>query len=273
MGSRVPFSPLPIEQSDVVYEPGPDSTLQPGVPAGRTTHLELDGRSIWVHVPARTRPDDVLACTVFQDGAGFLDPEDDLRSAIVLDNLVHAGHIPPMVGIFVDPAADRNAEYDAFDGRYADFLVAEVLPLVGEVVRLSDDPRQRALCGFSSGGSASLTAAWHRPDAFGRVLGFVSSFAQMIGGNPFPRLVAASPARPLRVLLQEGHRDLGWDEPEHNWLAENLRVAAALAEGGYDVRLVLGDGGHDPNHAGVLLPDALRWTWRDQRATPVPGRS
>lgn len=37
------------------------------------------------------------------------------------------------------------------------------------------------------------------------------------------------------------------------------RVAAALAEAGYDLRLVVGDGGHSPNHGGVLLPDALRW--------------
>jgi Putative esterase len=29
-----------------------------------------------------------------------------------------------------------------------------------------------------------------------------------------------------------------------------LRVAAALSERGYDLRLVLGDGGHDPNHGG-----------------------
>jgi enterochelin esterase family protein len=25
---------------------------------------------------------------------------------------------------------------------------------------------------------------------------------------------------------------------------------------------VLGDGGHDANHGGAILPDALRWLWR-----------
>jgi hypothetical protein len=49
---------------------------------------------------------------------------------------------------------------------------------------------------------------------------------------------------------------------ELNWFSANLRVAAALAERGYDLRLVLGDGGHDPNHGGAILPDALRWLWR-----------
>ncbi len=262
MGSRVPFSPLSIDQSDVTYEPGPDSVRRPGVVPGRTTRLALGARSISVHVPAAIGPEDEVACMVFQDGGGFLDPDDDLRAGIVLDNLVSSGAVPPMVGVFVDPGEDRNAEYDADDGAYADLLVDAVLPLVAEHVRLSPDPARRGLCGFSSGGNAALTAAWHRPDSFGKVLAFSASFPQMPGGNPYPRWVAAEPAKPLRVFLHVGARDLGWDESEHNWVAENLRTAAALVEQGYDARLVLGDGGHDSNHAGVLLPDALRWLWR-----------
>jgi enterochelin esterase family protein len=94
------------------------------------------------------------------------------------------------------------------------------------------------------------------------VIAFLASFAQMPGGNPYPALLRDSPRRPLRIFLQAAHRDLGWNQPDHNWLASNLTVAAALAEAGYDFRLVLGDGGHNPNHAGVLLPHALRWSWR-----------
>ncbi|MCW2735370.1 hypothetical protein [Nocardioides sp.] len=63
--------------------------------------------------PAATPRDRELACTVFQDGGRFLDPEDDLRAAVVLDELVHAGDIPPMVGVFVDAVEARSAEYDA----------------------------------------------------------------------------------------------------------------------------------------------------------------
>lgn len=40
--------------------------------------------------------------------------------------------------------------------------------------------------------------------------------------------------------MQAGHRDLRWNEPEWNWLSSTLLVAAALAESGYDFRLVLG---------------------------------
>lgn len=267
MDARIPFQAWTIDPSHVHYQHGPDSVPRPGIARGTTTRLRLEdsraypgaARDVWVHVPAVV--DGALPCTVFQDGAGFLDPSDELRAGIVLDNLVAAGDLPAMVGIFVDPVS-RNAEYDAFDSRYADLLADEVLPLVARQVRLDDDPSQRALCGFSSGGSAALTAAWHRPDAFGKVLGFSSSFPQVAGGNPFPEVIASGPARQLRVLLQVGHRDLGWDEEEDNWLAENLLVAAALLRARYDVRLVLGEGAHDANHPGVLLPDALRWLWR-----------
>ena len=267
MDSPVPFHSLPTLQGPVLYEHGPDSSSRPGVTSGRTTRLQLShsrmfpgtDRSIWVHVPAGA--EGVLPCMVFQDGGGFLDPADDLRAAVVLDNLVAAGDIPPMVGVFVDPVA-RNAAYDAFDSRYADLLADEVLPLVDQHVRISDDPAHRGLCGFSSGGNAAFTAAWHRPDAFRKVIGFSSSFPQVTGGNPYAHLIASEPPRPMRVLLHVGHCDLGWDEPEDNWLVENLVVAAALIRAGYDARLVLGDGAHDSNHAGVLLPDALRWLWR-----------
>ena len=47
-------------------------------------------------------------------------------------------------------------------------------------------------------------------------------------------------------------------------------MAAALAEAGYDLRLVVGDGGHSPNHGGVLLPDALRWALGPAGGRPAP---
>ncbi len=281
MTFRIPYSPLPIDQSDVVYEHGPDSIRRDDVPPGVTTDFTIDDsdiypgtqRTVWVHRPARS-DGAALPVMFFQDGWWYLDPDDDVRGGIVLDNLIEAGAIPPMIGVFVDPGVfphaedlrarkNRNAEYDAFDDRYAEFLLHEVLPRVDEIAPTIDDPESRGLCGGSSGGNCGVTAAWHDPDAFRKVIGLVSSFAQIPGGNPYPRLLATTPRKPLRILLQESHRDLGWDESEDNWLAENLRTAAALAEAGYDVRFVLGEGPHAGNHGGVLMPDALRWLWRD----------
>ncbi len=101
-----------------------------------------------------------------------------------------------------------------------------------------------------------------QPDRFRRVLCFLGSFAQIRGGNRYPELIEDTPKKPLRVFLQAATRDLNRDATDRNWFSTNLRVAATLAERGYDLRLVLGDGGHDLNHGGVILPDALRWLWR-----------
>lgn len=286
MPTRIPYAPLPVDLSDVEYELGPDSLPQDGLVPGRTTEFTIQDpeaypgtrRRIWVHVPKGVEESADVAVTVFQDGGLYLDPDGPVRGTIVLDNLCASGQIPPMVGVFVDPGVfpatagssarkNRNKEYDAFDGQYAGFLADEVLPRVGEIVNATDDPRRRAICGGSSGGDAAFTAAWIRPDVFGKAIGFLSSFAQMPGGNPYPELLRSEPRKDLRVFLAAGGRDIGYDRPEMNWLAENLRTAAALAEAGYDHRFVLGDGGHSPNHGGIILPDALRWIWREESTT------
>jgi enterochelin esterase family protein len=276
--TEVPFRPLPIDQSDVRYAHGPDSTHQPGVPVGQTiefdwTHSTVypgTSRKFWVHLPVQYDPAEPAALMVFLDGQWYLDPDGEVRGAIVVDNLIHRDDIPVTIGLFIDPGVlegaedskNRNVEYDAFDDRYVTFLLTEIIPQVTQRYAISEDPDRWGICGGSSGGNGAFTAAWLRPDTFRRVLCCLSSFVQMPGGNPYPQLIPTVARKPLRIFMQAGHRDLHWNKPERNWLANNLRVAAALAEASYDLRLVLGDGGHNPNHCGVLLPDALRWLWQ-----------
>lgn len=279
MATEIAYRALPVDLDDVTYLFGPDSERQDGVAPGEIVEFTIDDsvvypgttRRCWIHVPAAYDGQSEVALMVFNDGWWYLDPGGDVRGGIVLDNLIHHGEMPVAVSVFVDPGVvpgaanpkNRNSEYDAFDDRYVTFLLTEVLPAVTDRFRIASTPDRRAICGGSSGGNAAFTAAWERPDAFGRVIAYLSSFAQMPGGNPYPRLLVSEARKPVRVFLQAAHRDDGWDQSEMNWLAENLEVGAALARAGYDFRLVLGDGGHSPNHAGVLLPDALRWIWRD----------
>ena len=50
--------------------------------------------------------------------------------------------------------------------------------------------------------------------------------------------------------------------PNADIVLEADRLLGAAGDADVPVRLVVGDGGHDGNHGGVLLPDALRWLWR-----------
>lgn len=278
MSADVSFRSLPVNQDEVRYAHGPDSEPRADVPSGDIRLFDIDDSSIypgttrrvWVHTAAGHDSTAPAAVMIFNDGWWYLDPDGDVRAGIMLDNLAHRDALPPMIGVFVDPGLfpgadnpkNRNVEYDAFDDRYARFLIEEVLPRVAELHAISPAAEDRGICGGSSGGDAAFTAAWQRPDSIRRVIGFNSSFAQIPGGNPYPGLISRETPKPLRVLLHAAHRDIGWNAREWNWFAENLEVAASLARAGYDFRLVVGDGGHSPNHGGVLLPDALRWLWR-----------
>ena len=42
-------------------------------------------------------------------------------------------------------------------------------------------------------------------------------------------------------------------------------MAKALAFAKYDYKFVPGVGGHNGIHGGAILPESLRWLWRDHR--------
>lgn len=269
--SEIPYVRQPRE-FPAHYQHGPDSFVQRGVQRGELHEYEWSTsqvfpethRRYWVYVPAQYSDSEPASLMVVQDAEWYLDLERETRAPIVLDNLIHRGEIPVTIGVFVAPGEPgrRNLEYDAFSDAYATFLLTEIIPAVRSRYTITDDANRWAIGGGSSGGSCAFTAAWMRPDRFRRIWSFNGSFAQLHGGNHYPRLILETAKKPLRIFLHGATRDLNWNAPQRNWLSENLRVAAALAERGYDLRFVLGDGGHDGNHSGVIFPDVLRWLWR-----------
>jgi enterochelin esterase-like enzyme len=266
------------------YQLGPDSQPQEGVPQGEVTAFKLANshvfpgtvRDCWVYVP-KQYDGSALACVmVFQDGGGFQGRNGGYRVPVVFDNLIHRKEMPVTVAVFANPgivpAADdkaalprynRSFEYDGLSNRYARFVLEELLPEAQKRfgVKLTDDPAGRALCGASSGGSCSFTAAWERPDAFGKVISFIGSFTDLHGAHNYATMVRKREPKPIRVFLQDGSNDQ--DIYAGSWFLANNDLAAALRFAGYDVKYVVGDGGHSGRHGGAILPDALRWLWRD----------
>jgi enterochelin esterase family protein len=51
--------------------------------------------------------------------------------------------------------------------------------------------------------------------------------------------------------------------PDRDWHGQNIRMVAALTEKGYDVNYAWGIGTHSNKQGGAILPDMLRWLWRD----------
>lgn len=263
------------------YTHGPDSLPQAGVPKGAVSqHTWSESkvypgtvRDYWVYVPAQYDAATPAAVMVFQDGAWYVDTEKDFRVPVVFDNLIHQGAMPVTIGIFInpgvippadgqgEPAKNRSIEYDTLSGDYARFLLEEILPEVGKHYNLTDDPGQRAIGGISSGGICAFTAAWERPDAFRKVLSHVGSFTNIRGGHVYPALIRKSEKRPMRVFLQAGEKDL--DNAHGNWPLANLQMEKALAFAGYDYHFVMGTEGHNGKHGGAILPESLRWLWRE----------
>ncbi|KAA9132657.1 esterase family protein [Marinihelvus fidelis] len=262
----------------------------------------------WVFVPAQYDPDLPANLLVFQDGHRAVHPEGSLQIPVVLANLAHDGVIPPTIGVFVTPGhrgepwpADlewgnpnhRAQEYDALDDRYVTMLADELLPQVEARFNVSADPTRRAIGGTSSGAMAAFTAAWLRPDQFGNVISFIGSYVSIgfrqpseesgghwvPGGQDWPALLRRESIRPLAIYLQDGVNDL--DNEWGHWFLANRQMAAALRyanraadEQGddgprYRLETVWTDGEHADRHAGILMPEALRWIWGEVATASV----
>ncbi len=261
------------------YKLGPDSQEQPGVPKGTVTHHTWKSkvfpdteRDYWVYVPAQYDPKTPACVMVFQDGGWYVDTKRDFRVPTVLDNLIHQKKIPVMIAIFINPGvikdasgkvvhSNRSFEYDSLTPQYAIFLEKEILPDVGKKYTLRRDPAGRGIGGISSGGICAFTGAWERPDLFSKVLSHVGSFTNIRGGDAYPGIIRKAKRRNIRIFLQDGKKDLN---NEHgNWWLANLQMDSALKFRGYDYRFVPGEGGHNGNHGGAILPESLIWLWRD----------
>ena len=273
-------------QNDEFYPLHPDSKVKPGVPQGtiegpfswRSEIFPGTVRDYWVYVPKQYDSSKSACVAIIQDG---LNRARGWKLPTVFDNLIHAGDMPVTIGIFINPGVvpapsadaqprfNRSYEYDALGDQYARFLLEEILPAVGKDYNLSHDPNDRLIGGASSGAICAFNAAWERPDAFRRVLSTIGTYVGLRGGNAFPMLVRKTEPKPIRVFLQDGSNDL--DIYPGSWWVANQDMLASLRWAGYDVKHVWGEGGHNSRHAAAIMPDALRWLWRNYPSPIMPG--
>ena len=211
-----------------------------------------------------------------------------------MDNLIYRREIRVMLGVFINPGrtpeqpepnpkewgdrtTNRPAEYNTPDDKYARVIVEELMPALNKDYNISKDPEQRGIGGASSGAIAAFMVAWERPNEFRKVLSIVGSFVNLRGGQVYPERVLESPKKPIRVFLCDGRNDnrgqgrggTGYDE-KRDWFFQNVRLMKALTQKGYDVNYSWGMNLHGQKFGGAILPEMMRWLWRDGPVSTDP---
>ena len=286
---------------DTFYRLGPDSLEQEGVPKGEirgpfTLPSEVfpgTQHTYWVYVPAQYSPAEAASLMVFNDGQAFKAPEGNVRAHNVLDNLIHRREIPVMLAVFINPGrrpdqpeptpqnwgdrdTNRPTDYNSLDDRYPRVIVDELLPVLYKEYNLSRDPDRHGIGGASSGAIAAFTVAWERSGDFRKVLSIVGSFTNIRGGHAYPDVVLKSEKKPIRVFLQDGRNDnralsnTGSYDQTRDWFYQNVRLMEALTRKGYDVNYAWGMNRHGQAMGGAILPEMMRWLWRDHPVSTDP---
>ena len=274
----------------IARDPGTFGEPDPKDPAKlivTTSHPAPYTRHVAVYVPQQYLPGTIAPFIVGADG-----PDRMLFTA--LDNLIAEHRVPVMIAISIGngsgdaQGSERGLEYDTMSGRYAEFVEHEVLPLVEAKahVSLTHDPDGRATMGGSSGGSCALIMAWYHPELYHRVLTYSGTYVnQQWPPNPetphgawefHEHLIPDSPAKPLRIWMEVGDRDLfnpnGMRDGMHDWVVANENMARVLAAKGYHYQFVFAqNAGHvDRSVKMQTLPEALEYVWQGYAAKDRP---
>jgi len=284
------------------YTNAPELIVHEGVPRGVVHAFTLNSedskiypgltgpykRGVWVYVPSQYVVGAPAPFMVVQDGRGFTN-----RLAAVLDNMIHEHRLPVMIAVMINSGggdgkgSERGLEYDTVSGQYTMFIEQEVLPKIEKDynVKFTTDPEGRAAMGGSSGAACAFTMAWFHPELYRRVLSYSGTFVnqQSPENRASPHgaweyhehLIPQSAVKPIRVWLQVGERDNGWNSGEatlHNWVLANRRMAAALQAKGYHYEYVFCRNARhvDSKVVAQTLPEALSWLWQGYADHSLP---
>ena len=266
----------------IARDAGTFGTADPTDPAKlivTTSHPAPYTRRVAVYVPKQYVPGTSAPLIVGADG-----PDPLLFAA--LDNLIAQKRVPAMIAVSIGngsgdaQGSQRGLEYDTMSGRYAEFVETEVLPLVEKEanVKLTKDPEGRATMGCSSGAAAALIMAWYHPELYHRVLSYSGTYVnqQWPSSTETPhgawefheRLIANTPAKPIRIWMEVGDRDLFspniMKDNMHDWVVANENMAKVLAAKGYHYQFTFArNAGHcDRAVKQQTLPQALEWLWK-----------
>lgn len=190
---------------------------------------------------------------------GF-DYQHSIPTPTILDNLIHAGKLPPTVAVMIDNPREFRVSELQYNGAFVDFLGKEVLPWVHERWNVTRDPHKSIVGGLSLGGSASAFVALRRSDLFGNVISQSGSYWCCNDGElTWEWLSSAyrmSAKLPVKFFIEAGLlENISREGP--TLLDANRRFVAILKSKGYAVTYKEVGGSHEPVHWRGELADGL----------------
>jgi enterochelin esterase-like enzyme len=208
-----------------------------------------------VWAPPGVEEDGAYPTLYVLDGHEYADSElGALRE--VLDNLVAAGRIEPVLAVFVDPRVggeNRRGEHYLMNQQFARFLSGALRETVERVAPADPRREARGVIGTSLGGLCTAYLAVEAGDTFG-LFAAQSPALQAAGGNFVPELRRRPP------------------DAERFWVGtgtlldteDEARTLAAELEGlGIPVRYVEAQEGHSWGQWRAQLPDVLTYLFGD----------
>jgi enterochelin esterase family protein len=185
----------------------------------------------------------------------------DVAAPKIIDNLIAAGKIRPVVVCFVEneTSAASGASNLRFNPLFADAMATEVVPWLQRSFAISANAADHIVGGFSIGANAGFYLALRHPEVFGNVL---SQDGTAGVGRQLPQMFIDAPATPLRAYMAHSLYNLPDAPPDElatmkDAQASSARLRDVLRAKGSDVTYAEFGGQHDWLYVRSSLPDAL----------------
>ena len=255
-----PLNPRSLAGRSVVElpdaPPQPWILPQPDAPKGVRIQLTVkskvldEERALAVYTPPGYSPKNKpYGLLVVFDGESYgYSDHSAIQTPLILDNLLAARRIPPIIAVFVNSQKTRNRDL-VCSPQFAEFLAEELVPWVRSKYHVSKKPSDVILAGSSYGGLCAAFCAWKYPKVFGNVLSQSGSF----GHSPDPpcevvpfteetgwliRKFVTTPGLHARFYLQVG-------KFEAPMIPDHRRLRDVLEAKGCPVTYSEMSGGHD----------------------------
>jgi len=172
--------------------------------------------------------------------------------ANILDNLIDAKKIEPLIVVFVPPGSDRAGEYrQSKITQFSKMMVSELVPHIDSTYHTVASAAQRGTMGSSDGGHISLYLAVNYPGTFGLVGGQSSTITDL-----FSIPIQTGPKIPVRFYLDVGTYDVSFSGS--TFLELNRGFRDTLLSKGYNVTYAEYHEGHSWGNWRAHIDDILK---------------